>query len=84
MRKRLRDRVAALEKDWSPIIASATGGIFEVERRLKDLAHEDNRELRLRLFDIEKLLEATVDRLDELENPPKLRRLLRAPEEREE
>ena len=65
--RKLRRRIEALERDWSPVINAALGEIGAVRRDLQAESRVELQELGRRMYDVERLLETTADKVDELE-----------------
>lgn len=65
--RKLQHRIAALEHDWSPVINAALGEISAVRRDLQAESRIELQELGRRMYDVERLLETTADKVDELD-----------------
>lgn len=65
--RKLERRLAALERDWSPLINAAIGESVQAEARLQDRFRAQTDEMIRRQIDAEAIIQADHSRLDELE-----------------
>lgn len=65
--RKLKERVAALERDWSPVINAAIGGIEETRRILQIEGRAEREDMARRMHDAEQLLLDVVDKIEELD-----------------